>query len=74
MDQFRIKKLQEQIEIQSRLKGNDSLEVAEHLDKTTDWNKNFNFEKITTEYLKNHNLLRSQVQKSCKIRDGLRIK
>lgn len=73
MDQFRVKKLQEQIEVQSRLKGNESLKVAEYLEKTTDWNKNFNYQKIVTDYLENKELLRSQVQKSCKIRDGLKI-
>ncbi|HEY4537613.1 MAG TPA: hypothetical protein VIG45_04055 [Erysipelothrix sp.] len=73
MDEFRINKLKQAIEVQSRLQGEEAAHVAEQLNKETDWNQEFDYNKIVNRYLEAQGLLRNQVQKSCKIREGTRL-
>ena len=73
MNEFRTKKLLEAIEVQSRLKRKEALALAEEINLNTDWESEFDYAKVVNNYLREQGLLRNQVQKSCKIREGTRL-
>ena len=74
MKEFRTKKLSDAILVQSRLSKDDAKNLAQSLEKDTNWEKEFNYQSIVGKKLKSLGLLRSQNAKSCKIRKGTQVK
>ncbi len=74
MDDFRIKKIVENILLQSRLSKNEANDLAKEINASTNWDEEFDYASIVNKELEKRSLLRTQVQKSCKIRDNTRLK
>ena len=73
MEDFRIQKLTDAILVQSRLSKLEARELAQSIEEKTDWEKEFNYQKIVNNYLESEGLLRTQNAKSCKIRRGTKV-
>lgn len=73
MKQFRIEKLKEAILTQSRLPKDEADTLAKTLAEETNWDTEFNYQKIVYHALEASGLLRTQSAKSCKIRKGSKI-
>lgn len=74
MDDFRIKKIVENILLQSRLSKNEANDLAKEINASTNWDEEFDYTSIVNKELEKRLLLRTQVQKSCKIRNNTRLK
>lgn len=74
MDDFRIKKIVENILLQSRLSKNEAKDLAKEINASTNWEEEFDYASIVNKELEKRSLLRTQVQKSCKIRNNTRLK
>ncbi|CAM3749327.1 hypothetical protein ERUR111494_09230 [Erysipelothrix urinaevulpis] len=68
MDTYKLSKIKDQILIQSRMNKKQAEILSVDIYKDVDWDMEYNYENIVNNRLRALGLLRTQVQKECKIR------
>lgn len=78
LEQFRLDRLAEAIEVQSILKPKEAMNLAQQLYDEFDWDdlqvRSKSFHRLVTPFLHERKILRSQNERSCSIKRGFKFK